>query len=59
MIPGVINSHLCTKNPTDSHICTHGSNKRPNTAEGPLQQTEKAGIRIAGVFHMHTCNLTN
>lgn len=58
MIPGV-NSHLCTKilqspalvEPTDKTLQLY--------AVGPLQYTEKASIRTAGVLHMHIYSLTN
>lgn len=62
MIPGV-NSHLCTKilqTPALAH--TEQTDKTLQLhVEEPLQHThtKKAGIRIAGVFQMHTYNLTN
>lgn len=62
MIPGV-NSHLCTKilqTPALAH--TEQTDKTMQLhVEEPLQHThtKKAGIRIAGVFQMHTYNLTN
>lgn len=53
MIPGVTNSPLCTKNPTDSRIWSkqirtkHCSNTH-----------KKLVLEMVGVFHMHTYNLT-
>lgn len=61
MIPGV-NSYLCTKilqTPALVHMEQTDKKTLQLHFEEPLQHTQKAGIKIAGVFHMHIYNLTN